>query len=678
MLAWLLFLLVGQTTEDAAPTPEQLLTRQSKEKRSVWADGDTLTFVHEAQADTVSVLFGGDMLPMKKLGNSEVWYARKTLPHVARSFFSYSFMATGKGRAVTARHSMQDWRGPQAPPAVPIATKLQGTISEHVLDSKALGMKRPITVYHPPAGFGMERPRVIYMADGQGASGFAHVLEPLIVTKKIPPTMIIGVHNGNVPRTASSGSGTYDPKQDNRAREYLPTVDPEHFKKHETFFCEEVLPWAEHHFGVSRLREHRAVYGQSNSGRFAYHMGIRHPDLFGHIIAFSIAGRHQPPPRLTVLPMFHLAAGEWETSFLKITQQTARELAEREIPVCLVERTSGHDPVLWQHEFVAAVQRAWGNPTSPIFDDTKLPIPFQRFSTTDRYGRTITGYLSRDTSKDGKPKPIVLWIGGSGSQSLWNKNPSGQVGGGMQNLLVQLAKGRFRVLCVEKPGVQYLDWPKQPGSAAESSDEFRREHTLPRWAEANVAALRAAWQLPEIDRSRTLVVGHSEGALTASRVAAELPEVTHVAPLASAGATQLHGLVEFVAERAKTPEEGNALREKMYADWKKVQENPAAIDQFWMGHPHRRWSSFCRHTSVDELKRSQARIYLAQGTLDKSSHISELDIVRAELAVHGRDVVVERIIGADHGYRPAGQERAPGPPTEFQALLGRVLEWFLK
>src|SRR5207245_2206122 len=95
----------------------------------------------------------------------------------------------------------------------------------------------------------------------------------------------------------------------------------------------------------------------------------------------------------------------------------------------------------------------------------------------------------------------------------------GKVYGGMQNLLKSAAKGRIRVMVVEKPGVAFGAVPKKPGSAEEGSAEFRREHTLPRWVEAVNAALRATHRQEEVDWTRTLVVGHSEGGIVAAHVA---------------------------------------------------------------------------------------------------------------------------------------------------------------
>src|SRR5262249_54419891 len=143
---------------------------------------------------------------------------------------------------------------------------------------------------------------------------------------------------------------------------------------------------------------------------------------------------------------------------------------------------------------------------------------------------------------------------------------------------------------VEKPGVKFLDGPARPGSAEGASEEFLKEHTLARWAEANAAALRAAWTLPGIDATRTLVMGHSEGGIVAARVAAELPQITHVASLAGGGPTQLFDLAETRGQPRADDKLGDAERrvQEVYEEWAKVQKDAESISKFWMGHPYRR------------------------------------------------------------------------------------------
>jgi pimeloyl-ACP methyl ester carboxylesterase len=318
-----------------------------------------------------------------------------------------------------------------------------------------------------------------------------------------------------------------------------------------------------------------------------------------------------------------------------------------------------------------------GEPPRATPEPAPPGLPFQRYTTTDALGRTVTFYLS--PPPPGAPEarlPVVLLIQGSGCQSLFRR-PGERVLGGLQNVLLAEAKGRARVLAVEKPGVKFLDVPPRPGAALGASGEFLREHTLPRWAEANRAALRAAWALPGVDGRRALLIGHSEGGIVAARVAAEEPRVTHVASLAGGGPTQLFSLAELQGRPrpGDTPGEAARRRQQVFDEWAKIRADPDSTTKFWMGHPYRRWSSFLPHSLTEELLRSKARVYLVHGTEDTSEAVASFDVARAELAARGRDVTAERLEGADHGFRTA--DMPAGSPDGLKAAFGRVLKWFL-
>ncbi|HVK09783.1 MAG TPA: alpha/beta fold hydrolase [Gemmataceae bacterium] len=303
-------------------------------------------------------------------------------------------------------------------------------------------------------------------------------------------------------------------------------------------------------------------------------------------------------------------------------------------------------------------------------DGAELRIPFEPFTAEDPLGRTITAYLSRPPKASAdKALPVILFVSGSGCQSVWTRH-EGKVNSGLQGLLYQLAEGRARVLVVEKPGVKPLDNPKRPGTATEGSREFLEEHTLPRWATANAAALRAVLARPDVDPKRVLVAGHSEGGIVAARVAAEVPAVTHVAPLSCAGVTQLFSLADLARRRA--PEgRGDAAAQAVYDEWAKILARPESVDDFWMGHPYRRWSTFLKSSVIDELKRGKAKVYLAHGTADEADSVAGFDVMRAELLAAGRDVTAERVEGGDHGLGVKGQ----GGPRK---VFANVVAWFLK
>lgn len=284
-------------------------------------------------------------------------------------------------------------------------------------------------------------------------------------------------------------------------------------------------------------------------------------------------------------------------------------------------------------------------------------LPFDQHTCKDKFDRTITYYLSKSTEK----APIALMIPGSGGQSIWTLK-DGHVYGGLQNLLRASAKNRVRVLIVEKPGVPFAFQPPQPGTAEGCPEEFLKEHTLDRWAEANEAALRDAWKQSGVDASKALVIGHSEGGIVAAKVAADEPTVTHLASLAGGGPSQLFDLQKMIGEEVDS-------------QWKEILKDPDSITKFAYGHPFRRWSSFLKTSTMEQALRSSAKIYIAQGTADKNSYPLSADIFHTNMVASGRNVTYEKIEGADHGFSKPG---AAKPYEGFQRVLEHVLDWFLK
>jgi dienelactone hydrolase len=315
-------------------------------------------------------------------------------------------------------------------------------------------------------------------------------------------------------------------------------------------------------------------------------------------------------------------------------------------------------------------------PHAPVAeaDRAQLPVPFDRYSTTDEFGRKITWYISRTTTRG--RLPLIVFVQGSGNFSHFTQRGQ-QIAGGLQMLLLKQAKDRARILVVEKPGVKYLELPSQPGTALDSSAEFRREDTLPRWAAAINAAIRAARSLPGIDPKRTLVVGHSEGGHVAGRVALNDHAVSHVACLSTSGPTQLFDLMELArtGHLGDTRQSADERVRVVLESWKQIQADADNPDKFFAGHSYRHWSSYIQNTLRDDLMGFAGQIYLAQGTRDSAVPVSSFDVLHAELLARGKCVTAERIAGADHGYFKPGEES--GPPAGLEKVLGNVVEWFL-
>lgn len=330
---------------------------------------------------------------------------------------------------------------------------------------------------------------------------------------------------------------------------------------------------------------------------------------------------------------------------------------------------------------------AWAFVPTPVATAADLGIPYDRYQVRDEFGRTITFYVSvpgagrpkdapKDDSANSKSLPLALMVQGSGCNSVFMKAPDGRIGGGLPNAVLRAAKGRCRVLCIEKPGVKFLDNPQPPGAGEPCSDEFKTEHAYKRWVGACTAAVNAAAELPGIDANRILAAGHSEGGIVAAGVAARDARVTHVAVLSGGGPSQLFDMGQVVRELGsenETAEQREARVEEVYRAWERIKADPESTTKSEWGHPYKRWSSFLAVSPLEELEKSTARVFIAYGTADTSVPVVSNDVLRAELVRKGKDVTCERVVGGDHGYRVESKPDFDGLSFVFDAMVN----WFL-
>lgn len=298
--------------------------------------------------------------------------------------------------------------------------------------------------------------------------------------------------------------------------------------------------------------------------------------------------------------------------------------------------------------------------------------PYVAYAVVDSLGRQVSFYLSESTSQ--AALPLVVYVHGSGHASHFSQAGERVAPANGHATLVDAARGRARVLIVEKPGVTLFDRGDAPPRA-----EFLREHTLERWAEAVVAATAAASALPGVDPERLLVVGHSEGGLVASRVARRLPSVSHVGVLAGGGPSQLFDLRllarsgDLFASVSTSPREREAY---VVAQWDSILADPESTERMFLGHPYRRWATFLRASPIAELRQSTAKVFVAQGAQDRVVARESFDALVSELAGAGRRPEAALVANADHSFSVTDENgvRQDG----WLRILSQLLDWYLQ
>lgn len=312
------------------------------------------------------------------------------------------------------------------------------------------------------------------------------------------------------------------------------------------------------------------------------------------------------------------------------------------------------------------------DPTALERRSERLPRqPYDVYRGRDALGRELRVYLSESART--AQLPLVVYVQGSGASSHFVRHGDAVRGATGHNSIADAFAGRAHVLLVEKPGVEPFDDGRAP------SARFREEHTLERWCTALTAAIRGARELPHVAQDRLLVIGHSEGGLVAAKLAADLPEVTHVALLAGGGGVQLFDLVLLARRgiffRHVSDTDAAAREEYLMSEWAKVMAEPDRADRLFFGHSYRRWSTFHRTSPARELRQTSAAIFIAQGGRDDAVTRESFDLLRAELHATGRAHEARLVPGADHSFHVAEAEGADR--DGWGAILRAIRDWAL-
>ncbi len=316
------------------------------------------------------------------------------------------------------------------------------------------------------------------------------------------------------------------------------------------------------------------------------------------------------------------------------------------------------------------------NWTLAFKSNDRLPAGFREFRFPRPDGSTQIGFLAESAQPSEAKRPLLVFVDGSGAHSQFFF-ANGQRGWGVFGALARKAADRFVVATSEKRGVTFGETGH--GAATQASREYAHHATF----EDRVAETRRLLDVmltqPIVDRSRVVLLGHSEGADVAAGVAAEDPRVTHVAFLSGGGPTQIFDLIvlrrKAMAAAGATPEQIEQAVQELEADFRRIFADRDNEEKLFMGHAYRRWASFCSHPPVEALLRTKARLFLAHGSADDSVPIEAFDLLCAELIRAGRtDVDIRRYAGRGHSLAPPGAARG-GPP--LADLFDDILNWAL-
>lgn len=273
-----------------------------------------VTFVWRAHGETKGVMIeaqfcGPDDCVMKRLRDSDLWYASLKINPRVRTYYSFapnvssapqSDAGYGAIRAmsqrdplnskgwferpedpdVPAHHGVSRLEMPDAP-AQPWADKRkdvpEGQVEKHVFNSALLKNTRDVWVYTPPGYSKTAMPYgLLVVFDGDTYINVVPTpvtLDNLLADKRIPALVAVIIGNAKGARSTE-----------------LP-CNPQFAD----FLSNELIPWARRLYNVTSDPSQVTIGGSSYGGLAATYAAYRHPEVFGNVLSQSGSYWWTPP-----------------------------------------------------------------------------------------------------------------------------------------------------------------------------------------------------------------------------------------------------------------------------------------------------------------------------------------------------------------------------------------------
>jgi enterochelin esterase-like enzyme len=289
--------------DKAAPTA---LVAAPPKYPEVQADGTAVFRLAMPSAQTVDLHLEGkkDAIPMTK-DSDGTWSV--SVPGLAPEYYSYSFTVDAKPGVMGSGTSVLDPHNtfiktsffsnqsvffvPGTPPMPwEEANVPHGVVHHHYYHSNIVGIDSQYYVYTPP-GFDPKSDKkypVLYLLHGYSDDPSAWtfmgkaniILDNLIAVGKAKPMIVVMPWGYGDMRIINDGWAAWRDR----------SVVVSNFSKFGQALFLEVMPAVKQEYPISDKREDHAIAGLSMGGAETLLMGLRHPDVFAWIGAFSAGG----------------------------------------------------------------------------------------------------------------------------------------------------------------------------------------------------------------------------------------------------------------------------------------------------------------------------------------------------------------------------------------------------
>ena len=247
-----------------------------------------------------------------------------------------------------------------------------------------------------------------------------------------------------------------------------------------------------------------------------------------------------------------------------------------------------------------------------------------------------------------QPETVIFFYGGTGCPS-WKSVMPGYVSGLTVSARVFVLNKRF----VTDRSTGMFD----------CGEEFQLANNPSQWVNDYSEFIAAQINSFASKPRNVVLIGVSEGAFPATKIAGQAYEVTHLAIIGSGGYSMRKSL-STLAQRG-------AIRFDVEAGWNMILSDPRSIEKDWYGNPYRWWSDIMDIDPLPDFLKLNIPIIIGMGEKDQSVPVESAFFLDTKFKEAGKNNLTLKVYSeSDHRLNGNGVSHR----DEFFAELSRLLQ----
>lgn len=238
-------------------------------------------------------------------------------------------------------------------------------------------------------------------------------------------------------------------------------------------------------------------------------------------------------------------------------------------------------------------------------------------------------------NKIGEHKPLIVYLQGSKNFPLFWPNPNGWYSNSI-TLNVHSMSNDYHIVLISKPNTPLVDSLEIAPSGRKQyplNQEYREKYSLDWRVNSADKVINDALKKLNVDYSKVIIWGHSEGSQVAPAVAVKNKNVTHVISMMGNALNHLYDfiLMERVSalKGEKSNEKAQSNIDSLYIEYEKIYNDPKSTTKEWFGESYYKWSSFTLNSPIENMLKLDIPILYVAGGNDHHS-ILNMDYAKLE------------------------------------------------